>query len=105
MLAPNQLQACQCKVSELSLVTPQSPQHDRDEGSSLASDESKTRLTLPSYIVLSVLEMLEFGGIDAESQKKGINLIFSVNAFLPLDADDYKQKFVTTGTVNVNFGC
>ena len=50
--------------------------------------------------------MSEFGGVNAESLKKGIDSIFSVDGFLPLDAENYRQKIVsvTADGANVYFG-
>ena len=62
---------------------------------------------IPTYIYLSLLEMSNFGGTDAESLKTGIDSIFAQDGFPPLDeTTDYTKKFVgaTADGASVNFG-
>ena len=62
---------------------------------------------IPTYIYLSLLEMSNFGGTDAESLKTGIDSIFTQDSFLPLDeTTDYTKKFVgaTADGASVNLG-
>ncbi|XP_057313455.1 uncharacterized protein LOC130654829 [Hydractinia symbiolongicarpus] len=58
---------------------------------------------LPVYYMVSLLEMADFGGCDAESLKAGLDSVFE-NGNVPLD--DYQTKLVsaTADRANVNMG-
>lgn len=89
---------------------------------SLMSDGSQARKTgsekelvmvrferngIPCYLIVSLLEMSEYGGVDANSIKMGIDSIFNEeNGVFKLSEDDYKNKLVsaTTDGASVNTG-
>ena len=88
---------------------------------SLMSDGSQARKTgsekelimvrverngIPCYLVLSLLEMSTYGGVDADSIKKGIDSIFSEEGVVPMSPEEYKVKMVsaTADGASVNTG-
>ncbi len=89
---------------------------------SLMSDGSQARKTgsekelvmvpverngIPCYLIVSLLEMSEYGGVDANSIKMGIDSIFNQeNGVIKLSEDDYKNMLVsaTTDGASVNTG-
>ena len=58
------------------------------------------------YFVGSLLDMCDFGGVGADSLKKGIDSIFEVNGSIPLSESNYLKKLVsaTSDGAAVNFG-
>ena len=89
---------------------------------SLMSDGSQARKTgsekemillrverngIPCYLIVSLLEMSRYGGVDADSIKKGIDSIFDEkNGVIKLQAKAYATKMVsaTTDGASVNTG-
>ena len=86
---------------------------------SLLSDGSQARKTgnekelvlvrtekqgIPVYYVVSLLEMAEFGGTDAQSLKTALDSVFTNEGNVPLN--DYNKKLVsaTADGANVNMG-
>ena len=65
-----------------------------------------TKAGLPVYFVVSLLEMTQFGGTDAESLKNVVVSLFEKrgNHLIPLD--DYLTKMVSAraNSANVNMG-
>ena len=88
---------------------------------SLMSDGSQARKTgsekelimvrverngMPCYLVLSLLEMSAYGGVDAKSIKKGIDSVFSEEGVVPMSPKEYEVKTVsaTADAASVNTG-
>ncbi len=89
---------------------------------SLMSDGSQARKTnsekemimvrverngIPCYIMISLLEMSQYGGVDANSIKKGIDSVFDEeNGVIKITTDDYEHKLITATAdgASVNFG-
>jgi hypothetical protein len=62
---------------------------------------------IPCYLIVSLLEMSEYGDVDANSIKMGINSIFNEeNGVIKLSEDNYKNMLVsaTTDGASVNTG-
>ena len=50
---------------------------------------------IPTYIVLSLLEMENFGGVNADSIVKGINSLFERKSSFELEEDRYRNVVVS----------
>ncbi|XP_065678256.1 zinc finger protein 862-like [Hydra vulgaris] len=61
---------------------------------------------IPAYLVVSLLEMNNLGGVNANTIKKAIDSIFNQSGNIPLTADAYKNKLVsaTSDGASVNLG-
>ena len=61
-----------------------------------------SHLGIPTYFVVSLLEMSDWGGIDAESLTKGIDSIFLEDGKTPVTNYETNLVSLTTDGASVN---